>query len=35
MIAKLKPFAITFVVTILSVIFYRKFLAGKYGLPVA
>lgn len=30
---KLKPLAITFAVTIGSVIIYKKFLAGKFGLP--
>lgn len=30
----LKPLLITFVVTILSVIVYKKFIGGKFGLPV-
>lgn len=33
MLSKLKPFLVTFAVTIGSIIIYRKFLAGKFGLP--
>lgn len=29
-----KPYLTTFVVTIVSVIVYKKFLAGRFGLPV-
>ena len=32
--ATLKPFLITFAVTIGSIIIYKKFLGGKFGLPV-
>lgn len=33
MLAKIKPLLFTFAVTIGSIIVYRKFLAGKFGLP--
>jgi hypothetical protein len=33
MFAKLKPILLTAAVTIVTIIVYRKFLAGKFGLP--
>ena len=30
----LKPLLMTFAITIVSVIVYKKFLGGKFGLPV-
>lgn len=34
MLSKLKPLLITFAVTIGSIILYKKFLGGKFGLPI-
>lgn len=34
MLGKLKPILITAAISIGSIIVYRKFLAGKFGLPV-
>jgi hypothetical protein len=32
--AKLKPFLVTGLVSIVAIIVYKKFIGGKFGLPV-